>query len=206
MHAALRLAAAGLALLAQACTEYRISEPGRTATEQLLFSTAVDRVASGVALDLPDGEKVFVDRTYVDGPDGLYLVAALRDRILREGGALATARSLADIVIEPRIGAISVDRKTTVLGVPGTPIVVPLIGAVEFPELALLKRDRRQGVVKLALSAYDAETGRLRQSVGPAFGFAQRTDWAALVLLGWQENDLMPDPAEDDWVGGSTLN
>jgi len=154
------LTVALLALLG-ACTTYRESEPGRTATEQLLFSAAVDRVCNKLALQIPENSKVFVDATYVEGTDSKYLVASLRDRILRHGGHLVAARDQADLVFEPRVGALSVDRKNALVGIPSIPIPIPLVGNLALPEIALFKRDRQQGVVKLALTSYDARTGEV---------------------------------------------
>src|SRR3546814_511608 len=151
--------------------------------------------------EVPVGSKVFVDASYVEGTDSKYLVATLRDRILRHGGSLVAARDQADLVFEPRVGALSIDRKETLVGIPSIPIPIPLAGEFTFPELALYKRDRRQGVVKLALTSYDAKTGALRESFNPVYGFSQQTDWVVLLFVGWDDNDLMPGPANDQWVG-----
>jgi hypothetical protein len=197
-----RAAATVLLLLALgACSTLRESEPGRTATEQLIFSTAIDRVCDQLALELPAGSKVFVDATFVEGTDSKYLVASLRDRILRRGGNLVAARDQADLVFEPRVGALSVDRKKTLVGIPAIPIPIPLAGEFTLPELALFKRDRRQGVVKLALTSYDAKTGALKNSQEPTYAFSHQTDWVVLLFFSWDSNDLMPDPQNDEWVG-----
>lgn len=199
---AARAPATVLLLLALcACSQLRESQPGRTAVEQLLFSAAVDRVCDKLALEVPADSKVFVDASYVEGTDSKYLVGTLRDRILRHGGRLVAARDQADLVFEPRVGALSIDRKETLVGVPGFPIPIPLAGALNFPDLALYKRDRRQGVVKLALTSYDAKTGALHSSHGPVYGFSHQTDWVVLLFIGWDDNDLMPDPDNDHWVG-----
>ncbi|MGD1876422.1 MAG: DUF6655 family protein [Kiloniellaceae bacterium] len=190
-----------LLLILGACSTLSESEPARTATEQLLFSAAVERVCDKLAVQIPEDSKIFVDASYIEGTDSRYLVATLRDRILRAGGRLVAARDEADLVFEPRIGALSVDRKSTLVGLPSIPLPIPLAGEFELPELALFKRDRQQGVVKLALSTYDARTGALRQSLSPVYGFSQKTDWAALLIISWQTNDLMPDPDNDAWVG-----
>jgi hypothetical protein len=201
MTAARATAAVLLLLVFGACSTLRESEPGRTATEQLIFSTAIDRVCDQLALDLPAGNKVFVDATYVEGTDSKYLVASLRDRILRHGGNLVAARDQADLVFEPRVGALSIDRKKTLVGIPSIPIPIPLAGEFTFPELALYKRDRRQGVVKLALTSYDAKTGALKDSQEPSYAFSHQTEWVVLLFFSWDSNDLMPDPENDKWVG-----
>jgi len=165
-----------------------------------------DRVCDQLAINLPPGSKVFVDASYVEGTDSKYLVASLRDRILRRGGNLVAARDQADLVFEPRVGALSIDRKTTLVGIPAIPIPIPLAGEFTLPELALFKRDRRQGVVKLALTSYDAKSGALRSSQAPAYAFSHQTDWVVLLLVGWETNDLMPDPENDAWVGEGTFD
>jgi hypothetical protein len=195
-----------LLLAAGACTQMRESEPGRTATEQLLFSAAAERAADALTVRIPKGSKVFVDPGYIEGTDSKYLLATLRDRILSHGGNLVAAREAADLVIEPRLGANSVDRKATLFGIPSFPVPIPLAGNLNFPELALFKRDRQQGVIKLALTSYDARTGALRQSLTPVYGFSQRTEWVVLLFFGWQDNDLVPDPDNDPWVGESTFD
>ncbi|MGE0652004.1 MAG: DUF6655 family protein [Alphaproteobacteria bacterium] len=192
-------------LAACACTQMRESEPGRTATEQLLFSAAAERACDALAVRIPEGSKVFVDPGYVEGTDSKYLIATLRDRILSHGGKLVAARDTADLVIEPRLGADSVDRKATLVGIPQFPVPIPLAGNLNFPELALFKRDRQQGVIKLALTSYDARTGELRQSLEPVYGYSQRTEWVVLLFFSWQDNDLVPDPDNDPWVGESTF-
>jgi hypothetical protein len=195
------LCSALLLLAIGGCTQIRESEPARTATEQLLFSTAAERVCDALAIQIPKGSKVFVDASFVEGTDSKYLVATLRNRILRYGGNLVAARDGADLVFEPRVGALSVDRKRTLVGIPSFPVAIPLAGNFNVPEIAFFKRDRQQGVIKLALTSYDAKTGALAQSLDPAFAFSQRTDWTVLLFFGWQSNDLVPDPQNDQWIG-----
>lgn len=195
-----------IAVSLSACSIARETEPARSATEQLLFSAAMDRVSEALALEIRKETKVFVEEKYVEGTDTKYLLATIRDRVLRAGGRLAPSREAADLVLEPRVGAASLDRKTLLLGIPGFPIPVPLAGPIEFPELALFKRDRQQGVVKLAMTSYDAKTGALHQSTDPVFGFSERTDWVALLFISWQDNNLVPEPYRQGWTGKSTFD
>ncbi len=197
---------ATLAASLAACSSARETQPARTATEQLLFSTAMDRVGEALALEIRKETKVYVEEKYAEGTDSKYLVATIRDRVLRAGGMLAPSRAEADLVLEPRIGATSVDRKTFLLGIPSFPIPIPLAGPLQFPELALFKRDRQQGVVKLAMTSYDAKTGALHQSSDPVFSFSERTDWVALLMFTWQNNDLVPEPSRQDWTGKGTFD
>lgn len=195
-----------LAISISACTSARVTEPGRVATEQLLHSRAMDRVSAALELRIGTGSKVFVEEKYVEGTDTKYLLASIRDRVLRAGGMLASSRAEADLVLEPRVGAASIDRKTVLLGIPGFSVPVPLAGPLDFPELALFKKDRQQGVVKLAMTSYDAKTGELHQSSDPVISFSERTEWVLLFFIGWQDNDLMPEPNRDEWIGRGTFD
>ena len=187
-------------LLLDACSIVRETQPGRTAMEQLLFSTAVDRAADAITLKLEGGTKVFVDPAFVEGTDSRYLVGTVRDRILRRGGLLVADRASADLVVEPRVGALSVDRNATLYGLPALGLPVPLADDFKTPELALYKRDRQQGVVKLAMTAFDAKTGRLVAQGDPVYGFSHSTEWRVLLFFAWDRNDLVPAPENEDWV------
>ena len=68
IHAFIALIPAMLAL--GACTSTRETSPQRSATEQLLISTAVDRAVEGMDLKIPQGTKVFLDAGQLEGSDG----------------------------------------------------------------------------------------------------------------------------------------
>src|SRR3546814_15526696 len=48
------------------CTTERSSSPTRTATEQLLISTAADRAARNLALQMPRDKKLYIDTSNLD--------------------------------------------------------------------------------------------------------------------------------------------
>ena len=193
------LIAATLSLAA--CSTARESEPGRTATEQLLFSVAAERAVDQLALNIPADVKVFVDPAYVEGTDSKYLLSTIRNRVLQRGAALVDGKGDAEIVLEPRIGAISIDRGKTLVGTPGFDFPVPLAGDLGFPQLALFKSDTQQGVIKVAATSYDSKTGKLIQDMDPVYGFSHKTERVVLFVFSWSVNDLMPQPAKETWVG-----
>ena len=184
-----------------ACSSARESEPGRTATEQLLFSVAAERAVDQLTLDIPVDAKVFVDPAYVEGTDSKYLLSTIRNRVLQRGAALVDGKDRADIVLEPRIGAISVDRGQTLVGTPRFDIPIPAAGDMTFPQLAIFKSDTQQGVIKVAATSYDPKSGKLIQDLDPVYGFSHKTEKVALFLFSWSANDLMPTPEKEIWVG-----
>lgn len=192
------LLCATLLLVLVGCASRRETDPPRSGAEMLLFSTAADRAADKLTFNLQPGTKVFVDPAYIEGTDSKYVLSAIRDRVLRHGGNLMEDRGNADLIIEPRIGALSVDRDRTLFGTPSLPM--PLIG-VEIPEVAIFKRDYQQGVVKLAATSYDPKTGQMVQSHDPVYAFSSRKDWTFLIFVSWTTTDLMPDEDKKEWIG-----
>lgn len=179
------------AVLTTACSTMRQTEPKRTATEQLLLSTAIDRAVKQLNLNLPQGTKVFLDTRYFNSYDKKYAIGAIRDRLLQEGMNLVSRRSEADVIAEVRAGAVSIDHTTRLLGLPKIKIPIPFAGTFQLPEFALFKRDRHHGIAKLALTAYRAHDHTLTDRTGPVYGNSDETHWV-ILLFGWSTNDLLP--------------
>ncbi|MBP6819637.1 MAG: hypothetical protein KBC46_10075 [Ferrovibrio sp.] len=194
------LAVLALLVVLAGCSSLKETDTGRTATEQMLLSTAADRAAEQVATKIPTGTTVFIDERFVEGADAKYAIAAIRDHVLRRGASLVAERKDAAMAVELRIGALSIDDKNTLVGIPDFGVPIPLAGNVNVPEIALFKKRRRQGVIKLAATTMDAKTGELVQAGDPVYGFAQKTDWGLLFFFSWTRNDLMPDQ-DNVWVG-----
>jgi hypothetical protein len=181
------------------CSTTRESEPARTATEQLLISTAVDRALDRMNLKIPEGTKIWVDAANFDGYDQKYAVGAIRDRLMREGGRLVGDRGQADAVVEIRAGALSTNSDSMLIGIPSMDLPVPLAGQAKTPELSLLKKNRDAGVAKIGITAYDARTGQPESFTlaEPIYGFSNRTRWVVLSLFDWTNSDLMKPPGSE---------
>ena len=114
----MRPAALACLLLLAACSLTRESNPPRTATEELLISTATDRAVEGLKLDIPKGTSVYLDTSDFEGTDSKYAVSDITERVLLAGGRLASDRSKADMVVAIRSGALSTDSDGFLLGIP----------------------------------------------------------------------------------------
>lgn len=187
------------ALTLGACSTERETAPARTATEQLLVSSAADRAAARLALAIPSGKKVFVDASYFEGTDSKYAVAAIRDSLLNKRVALVDKREAADAVVELRAGALSIDESETLVGIRSFDIPVPLAGPLKLPEIALFKRTERKGVARFAATSYGTDDGRLIASSEPKSGYSHKKDWIALLFITWSTDDL-PDEDKGDFL------
>jgi len=174
------------------CTSMRETSPARTASEQLLVTTAADEAAAKFALPIPKGTGVFVDATNFDGVDGKYAIAAIREQFLKQGARLMSERTKADMVIEIRAAALSSDEDEFLIGIPDFTVPIPVAGPLKTPEIALFKRGEKRGVAKFIATAYRAETGDYVGSSETQWGSSYRREWK-ILFFGWKRDNLIPD-------------
>lgn len=146
----------GLLALGAGCATTKTSNTARTATEQMLLSSAIDRALGNVTFDQLQGRRVFIDDRYLDAVDKGYLVGTLRHRALAAGATLATDAEDADVVVEVRSGGVGTDTEESFVGVPS--VGVPGM-AISIPDIKLMSRARQLGTAKIGLVAYDPRTG-----------------------------------------------
>jgi hypothetical protein len=195
--------AAALFLLA-GCTTTVQTNPPRTATEELLISTAAEHAAERLALSIPHKSSVFVDSGNFEGTDSKYAIATIRTSLLKQGIRLTDDRKKADVIVETRAGALSTDRKTFLIGVPSFNIPIPLASApLSVPQIALYGTEDQRGVAKFAVTAYDAKKGNLVDAQDPQFGFSHNTQKTVLFFITWTDSDAMPKHARDQAEKGA---
>lgn len=187
-------------LMLTGCSAVRESFPTRTATEQLLLSTAADHAASKLEFNLPKHSKVFLDTQYFDtsSPDAKYAIGAIRNQLLLQSYHVTMDKQNADSIIEIRLGALSINQdKTRWLGLPDLSVPIPLSGNIPIPEIILLGNNKLEGIAKIGVTIYDAKEGKLVSIVEPAYGFSRFSEWKVL-LLSWTDSDLIPKNARDE--------
>jgi hypothetical protein len=184
-------------LLLSACTTERSSAPARTATEQLLISSAADRAAAELSLSIPKGTRVYVDPKYFQGYDEGYALNAIRSHFLREGLDLVDNRAQAEAIVTVSSGALSTDEKSLLIGIPALQLpALPVGTSVSVPEIALFKSAQDKGVAKFVATGYDARTGRLIATSDPRYGFSHQTNHTILLFFSWETGDLVPPDAD----------
>lgn len=188
---------AAAALLLAGCAVTRQTNPPRTASEELLISTAADHAADKIGATFAPGTKVFVDTQYFDAIDGKYAISAVRDRLAHDGADLVADRKSADVVVELRSGAQSIDRRSTLIGVPSLDLPIPLAGQFKIPEIALFKKARQTGIAKIAMTEYKEKDGSYVKTLGPDYGFSHSTKWTVMLFISWTSNDILPPGADE---------
>lgn len=150
----------GSALMCGSCgSSLRETFPERSATEQLLITTAADRAIEKLPRSFLRGKTVFIDAYLLKSYDRDYVIQKLRDTVLHSGGKLVEED--AEIIIEIASGALSIDSRSSLFGIPEFPLPIPLLAEpVKFPEIALFKTTRIISRAKILVSAREGgETG-----------------------------------------------
>jgi len=190
------------ALSLSACTTQVESNPSRTATEEMLISTAADRAAVKLALLVPANATVFIDSTNFEGTDGKYAIASIRSHLLERGLHLLDDRKKADIIVETRSGALSTDRKSFMVGIPQFNVPVPFASSpLPFPEIALYGKEDQKAVAKFAVTAYAVKNGALVDAQEPQYGFSHKTKKTVLLFFSWTDSDYIPENADKESEG-----
>jgi hypothetical protein len=171
------------------CTTNITTNPARSATEQLLLSTATDHALQSANLQLFSNQKVFLDTTYFDSYDSKYALGTIRDALSRHGVKLEDSITNSDIVIEARSGALSTDNSSYLLGIPNIGVPIPLSGTIQTPELAFYKSETQSSTAKIALLAYAKESRAHIYSSGPLDGKSHNNHFK-LLFISWVSTDI----------------
>jgi hypothetical protein len=142
------------------CGVTRTSDSKRTATEQLMVSSAIERAVARIDCRPLAGRRVFLDASFMDDVgDGKYVVSTVRHQLLASGCLLADKRETAEVIVEARAGAVGTDRSDLVVGMPGTVIAIKG-NEITMPDVSIAKRSEQRGVAKISLHAYERESGQ----------------------------------------------
>ncbi|MFO0944037.1 MAG: DUF6655 family protein [Pirellulales bacterium] len=172
-----------------------------TATEQLLMSNAIDATISKLDFSPLTNKKVFLDTTYVNKPnpiasptpqpmtiDSNYVVSSIRQQMFAFGVHLVDNKDDAEIIAEPRVGALGLDGHDVTYGVPASSALSSASSAVTgtamipaIPELSVARKEDRLGAAKVAVFAYDRKS---RQPVWQSGVAQSNSDSKSTWVLG----------------------
>ncbi|MBQ6158070.1 MAG: hypothetical protein IJJ20_03565 [Thermoguttaceae bacterium] len=149
-------------LFAAGCGTTKFSDTTRTATEQLLISSAMEDAVDEFNFYPLSGRKVFMKSDGVSATDKEYLLTLLRQQLAANGVLLQEKQEDADYVLEVATGTVGTDRYELIYGTKETTVPGFLAGGgTAIPEIALIKRTDQQAKVKLTMWAYNIKTGAI---------------------------------------------
>lgn len=142
----------------------------RLATEQLLMSDAVDQAISEIHFHHLTGKKVYLDTLFLHSVKGVgfvnseYIISSLRQQLTAAGCLLQDTRDAAEVIVEPRVGALGTDGHEVVYGIPQTGAINSAAAIFSstpmpaIPEISFGKSNAQSGIAKIIVFAYDRET------------------------------------------------
>jgi hypothetical protein len=189
-HFALGLAIFTVTVLLTGCISQEETSPPRSATEQLLLSSAADRALTQANLNVFAGQKVYFDFSYFDSYDSKYVEGAIRDAFSRAGALMAEDNKSADVIVEGRAGAYSIDTNSSFIGIPSIPLPIP--GTAEepvTPQLAVYQKLAQISYAKFALLAYSNKTRAHIYSSGSLDASTHNT-YKSILFVSWWSTDV----------------
>ena len=152
---------------------------GRTATDQLLVSDAVDQSIQQIDFGKLSGARVFLDATYLKSVRSVgfvnseYILSSLRERMVRAHCKLQDRAQDADYIVEVRVGALGTDSHEINYGIPGnqalnqTASMLTSSPIPALPEISFARKDERRAAAKMAIFAYRRESREPVWETGP---------------------------------------
>jgi len=172
-RSACALAALSLALaLACGCTSVKVTGTPRTGTEQLLLTGTWDGALWGVDFRPLAGSRVFLDAERISVVDKDWVISSIRRTMAEQGVLLENSKDKAQVIVEAAFGAYGTDQRDCKTGLPGVGVTPSVTGAAVVPNgsatsLTFSETNQQDAVVKAAMFAYEAKTGKLVWESGP---------------------------------------
>ncbi len=134
------------------------------------MSDAVDNAIAQIDFRVLHGQKVFVDTLYLHSVAGVgfvnseYIISSLRQQLTAAQCLIQDSRETADVIVEPRVGALGTDGHEVVYGIPQSGSLASAAAALSssplppIPEISFGKSNAQTGIAKVIVFAYDRET------------------------------------------------
>ena len=196
------LAALSLTLIVTGCASSTTSNTARTAKEQMLLSSAVEKSLGKIDFSPLNGQQVYVEERYLECVDKPFVVGSIRHQVMRSGGRLVVDADAADVVMELRSGGVGTDTSEAFLGTPE----IALPGILTIPEIRLAERKTQYGYAKLGLVLYDAKNLQVLGNGGMSLAQSDDNNWFFFGAGPFQDGSIEQDVATAQQPGRSTSN
>ena len=184
-----------LTVIGSGCTTPWVTNTQRSAVEQYLIATTVERAVANAGLGKFAGKKVFLDYGYLAPQvDKAYVQGMLEMELSKAGCVIVAKQELAEIMIQPLCGVLATDHDSWIIGTPSLPIPVPYTDLTfAVPEIPLLKRVKRMAYGHFAFNVFNAGDRAPIATVSNINSSAQYNNWVVLLVPFTSHNMDMKD-------------
>ncbi len=179
----------------------------QSATDQLLQSSAIDRVIQKIDFTPLARQKVYLDDQFIRGTkvngyvNSDYVISSLRQQIMAANCLIMERKEDADYVIEARVGTLGNDQHEINYGIPANNMLSSASNAVPaspqiptIPEISLAKREHRTGAAKIGVFAYHRESREPVWQAGVRAERARSRDSWFLGIGPYQSGTIYEEP------------
>jgi hypothetical protein len=140
----------------------KITGSARAGAEELLLTGTSDRAVGSIDFRPLAGRRVFLDTAQVKATDSGWVIFSLRREMARQGVLLVDDKKLAQTLVEAAVAAYGTDEVDCRFSLPSTFSVGVLPVPTGTADAGgLIRKNRQDAVVKLALLAFDARSREL---------------------------------------------
>jgi hypothetical protein len=159
-------------VMACGCTSVKVTGTSRTGTEQLLLTGTWDGALYNVDFGPLEGSRVFLDGERISVVDKDWVISSIRRTMAEQGVLLENSKDKAQVIVEAAFGAYGTDQRDCKTGLPGVGVSPSLTGpsvvsSGSSTSLTFSETNQQDAVIKAAMFAYEAKTGKLVWESGP---------------------------------------
>lgn len=205
-----KMSVAAVALLAIVwlcgCSSPRITETGRSAVEQFLLSTVIERGVQSADFKEFAGKKIAVEYDYLAPQVDKPYVQGIFEMHLAATGMIVTRNAKeADLIVQILCGVLATDTNKILIGTPTLPIPIPDTSiSVAIPEIPLFQKLTRSGYGRFAFNILDAKDRKPVKTIPGINASTYYTNWT-ILLIPFRSHD-MPLNIQNDAETSFDLN
>ncbi len=138
------------------CSNPWMTNTKRSAIEQYLMSSTIERVVDQLDFRKYKGKKVFMSYEYLTMQDDkAYFQGYLEMHLVQSGMIIVRKKEEAEMVIEPLCGVFATDHDKMLVGTPSLPIPLPQTDInLVIPEIALFQKITRVALGSFSFNIY----------------------------------------------------
>ena len=180
------------------CTNPWMTNTGRSAIEQYLLATTIERVVENAGLLKYAGKKVYLDYNYLNPQvDKAYVQGMLEMELTKISCLIVAKQEEADIMIQPLTGVLATDYDSWMIGTPPLPIPVPYTQLTfAIPEIPLFKKFTRKAYGHFAFNIFQAKDRKPIETISGINASARYNNWVVLLIPFTSHNMNMKDTKE----------
>lgn len=187
------------------CSTPKTTDTARSAVEQKLIATTIERSLSKADFTEFRGEKIFLDYNYLEPQVDKKYVQGILEMLMAECGiTLVGKEEESAYVVQPLCGVLATDQHRFLLGSPPLPIPIPdTTISIVIPEIAVFSKFTRTAHARFSFNILKSKGREPYRTIQGINTSSQHTNWVILLIPFVSHNliteELDPPPSQYFW-------